>query len=169
MTEPATTAPTPALQKSPVLAGVLSAFPGVGHIYDGLYLRGLTFFAIILGCIQLAQEEELFGFAVAFFWIFNIVDAMRQATLINYGYATDLGLTDLPETAKPQQGGLWAGGILIIIGVIAILERFFDLDLDFLVDLWPFGLVAFGAWLVWSSIRQRRLAAPSELTATDAD
>jgi len=169
MTEPVTTVPAP-LQKRPGLAAVLSIFPGVGHIYDGLYLRGLTFFAIIAGCIQLAQEEEIFGFAVAFFWIFNVVDAYRQATLINYGYATDLGLTDLPEVAKPEQGGLWAGAILIVIGIIGVLERFFHLDLDFLVDLWPFGLVIFGAWLVWSSVRQRRSSCPpTELATSDAD
>lgn len=164
-------APPPAqLQKSPLLAAVLSAFPGMGSIYNGLYLRGVTFFALAFGCIVLAQREEIFGFAVAFVWIVNIVDAYRQATLINYGYATDLGLAELPQNVRPRQGGVWAGAALILIGVFAILERFFPaIDLDFLVDFWPFALVAFGAWLVWSSLRQRRTPDDTDLAPTEID
>src|SRR5215510_6401687 len=94
--EPPAPAPTPAAapapigQKNPGLAALLSFFPGMGNVYNGLYMRGVTFFLIILSLIGIANRgHDLFGFAIAFFWIFNVIDAYRQATLINYGYTQD--------------------------------------------------------------------------------
>lgn len=151
-------------RKNPTLAFLLSGFPGMGNIYNGLYMRGVTFFLIVVSLIGIvdAGGHDLFGFAIAFFWIFNMVDAYRQATLINYGYAQDLGLVDLPRHPLASQGGLAAGVILFFIGLFAILERYFDVRLDWLFDLWPFGLVLLGGWMVWASIRDRRRAQGSE-------
>jgi cell wall-active antibiotic response 4TMS protein YvqF len=146
-------------QKNPMLAAVLSLFPGMGNIYNGLYLRGLTLFLIIASLIAVAQRHPLLGFSIAFFWLFNVLDAYRQATLINYGYAQDLGLVDLPRHPKAAQGGLIAGVILTLIGLFALLDRFFDIDLGWLFDLWPAGLMAIGLWLVWASLRERRRGA----------
>jgi hypothetical protein len=143
-------------RKNPVLAGFLSLFPGVGNVYNGLYMRGITFFLVITSLIAIAAEgHPLFGFGVAFFWLFNVIDAFRQATLINYGYAQDLGLVDLPRYPRAGQGGVVAGVLLMLIGLVAISEQFFHISLDWLFDAWPFTLVAVGAWLVWSSIRDR--------------
>jgi hypothetical protein len=148
------------VRKNPVLAATLSLFPGVGNVYNGLYMRGVAFFLTIATLITMVvRGHALFGLAIAFFWIFNIIDAYRQATLINYGYAQDLGLVDLPSHPRASQGGVAAGVLLTLIGVCAIGERYFNLDLDRLFDLWPFALVAVGGWLVWSSIRDRRRAA----------
>ena len=160
---PAAAAPAPLGQKNPGLAALLSFFPGMGNVYNGLYLRGLTFFLIILALIAIVDRgKDLFGFAIAFFWIFNVIDAYRQATLINYGYAQDLGLVDLPRHPRAGQGGVAAGVLLFFIGVFAILERYFDIRLDWLFDLWPFGLVVLGAWMIWASLRDRRRVQASE-------
>src|ERR1700759_4161627 len=97
---PAPSALPPAIgRKNPALAALLSLFPGMGNIYNGLYLRGMTFFIVVASLIGLVVHggHDLFGFAIAFFWLFNIIDAYRQATLINYGYAQDLGLLDMPK------------------------------------------------------------------------
>ena len=144
-------------QKNPLLAAFLSLFPGVGHIYDGLYLRGLTFFLIFFSLVGLADQANnpIFGFAAAFFGLLNIIDAYRQAVLINYGYAQDLGLLDRPKAPRPGQGGLAAGVILTVIGVFSILDRFFDVDVRWVLDLWPFILVLIGVWLIWGAIRER--------------
>jgi hypothetical protein len=150
------------VRKNPVLAATLSLFPGVGNVYNGLYMRGVTFFLTIATLIAIVVKgHALFGLGIAFFWIFNVIDAYRQATLINYGYAQDLGLVDLPHHPRASQGGVVAGILLSLIGLAAICERYFDLDLERLFDLWPFALVAIGGWLVWSSIRDRRRAAGS--------
>jgi hypothetical protein len=150
-------------RKNPGLAALLSLFPGMGHIYNGLYMRGVTFFLIVLALIAIADRgHDLFGFAVAFFWIFNVIDAYRQATLINYGYAQDLGLVDLPRHPRASQGGVAAGILLAAIGLIAMLERYFYIRLDWLFDLWPFGLVLLGSWMIWASLRERRRAQGGE-------
>jgi hypothetical protein len=152
--------PAPIGQKNPGLAALLSFFPGMGNVYNGLYMRGVTFFVVVLTLIGITSRggNDLFGFAVAFFWIFNVIDAYRQATLINYGYAQDLGLVDLPRHPRASQGGLAAGVLLFFIGLFAILERYLYIRLDWLFDLWPFGLVLLGGWMIWASIRARRRA-----------
>jgi hypothetical protein len=157
---PSAVAPPPVLRKHPALAAFLSIAPGLGNVYNGLYVRGVTFFLIILSLAAIAdrRNNELFGFAAAFFWLFNVIDAYRQATLINYGYAQDLGLTDLPRHPRASQGGLAAGILLTLIGLIALADRYLSISLDWIFDLWPFALVAGGLWLIWAAIRDRRRA-----------
>ncbi len=84
------TAHRDAFAKNPLLAGFLSLFPGMGNVYNGLYLRGVTFFLIVGGLIGAVESgaPEIFGFAIAFFWIFNVLDAYRhpdQGTLRTWG------------------------------------------------------------------------------------
>ncbi|MFY9822363.1 MAG: hypothetical protein WAM82_13350 [Thermoanaerobaculia bacterium] len=156
---PAAAATPPFLRKNPALAALLSLVPGMGNIYNGLYLRGITFFLVIASLIVIVtRDHPLFGMAIAFCWIFNVLDAYRQATLINYGYAQDLGLLDLPRHPRAGQGGLVAGILLTLIGLFAVIDRYFDVRLDWLFDLWPFALVAAGIWLIWGAIRDRRRA-----------
>lgn len=163
--EPAAPAPDPSIaaalppavgRKNPGLAALLSAFPGLGNIYNGLYMRGVTFFLLIVSLIAITENgHAMFGMAVAFFWLFNVIDAYRQATLINYGYAQDLGLVDLPRHPRASQGGALAGIILVLIGTVALLDRYFDVPLEWIFDLWPFVLVLGGVWLIWASMRDR--------------
>lgn len=142
--------------KNPLLAGGLSLFPGMGNVYNGLYMRGITFFLVIASLIIISERHNIFGLGVAFFWIFNVIDAYRQATLINYGYAQDLGLIDLPRHPRASQGGIFSGILLSLIGLFAIADRYFVIDLEWLFDLWPFALVAIGVWLIVSAVRDRR-------------
>jgi hypothetical protein len=142
---------TPAL-KNPLLAAFLALFPGIGHIYNGLYLRGVLFFLVAASLIQVASEEEIMGFAVGFVWLFNVLDAYRQATLINYGLAQDLGLLDRPRRPGAFHEGLAAGILFFLIGLVALLERFFVIDLELVFGFWPVVLMALGAWLVWGAI-----------------
>jgi TM2 domain-containing membrane protein YozV len=147
-------------RKNPALAALLSLFPGMGNIYNGLYMRGLTFFLVIASLIGLVVHggHDLFGLAIAFFWLFNVIDAYRQATLINYGYAQDLGLMDMPKVPRAGQGGLVAGALLALIGVAAILDQYFNINFDWIFNVWPFGLVAIGLWLIVASFRDRQRA-----------
>lgn len=156
-TAPAAAAAQSPLPKNPWLAGLLSLFPGLGHVYDGLYLRGLTCFLIVAGLIRLSETSDgLFGFAVAFFWAFNVLDAYRQATLINLGYASDLGISDAPRRPGAGQGAIAAGIILFTIGLLAALDRFLRIDLEWIAELWPFGFMVLGAWLVGKAVLRRR-------------
>lgn len=150
--------PKPSGYKNPTLAAFLSLFPGIGNLYNGLYMRGLSFFLICTSMIFLVVEHPgpLFGMAIPFFWIFNMVDAYRQATLINHGYGQDMGIDEPPKMARVGQGGLMAGVILFVIGTIALLEQFdMRIDLDWLIDLWPAFLMAIGAWLIFDTVREK--------------
>jgi hypothetical protein len=155
---PAAALPAAISRKNPGLALVLSIFPGMGNVYNGLYMRGLTFFLVIacLNGIVADGRHPLFGLAIAFFWLFNLIDAYRQATLINYGYAQDLGLLDMPKVPRAGQGGMIAGALLSLVGITAIADRYFDIRFDWIFDLWPFALVAMGLWLIVSTVRDRR-------------
>jgi hypothetical protein len=152
--------PPPLGRKNPGLAALLSLFPGMGNIYNGLYMRGMAFFLVIASLIALVSrgDHPLFGLAIAFFWLFNVIDAYRQATLINYGYAQDLGLLDMPKVPRAGQGGLVAGGLLALIGVAGILDQYFNINFDWIFNVWPFGLVAIGLWLIVASFRDRQRA-----------
>jgi hypothetical protein len=159
--QPVAAVPPPVGRKNPGRAALLSLFPGMGNVYNGLYMRGLTFFLIIvslLGIMTSGRGHELFGMVVAFFWLFNVIDAYRQATLINYGYAQDLGLLDLPKVPRAGQGGIVAGVLLTLIGVASVLDRYTLIDYDWFFQLWPFALVGVGIWLIVASFRNRRPA-----------
>jgi hypothetical protein len=144
------------LAKNPLLAAFLSLFPGVGHIYNGLYLRGVLFFLAAASLIQIAANEEIMGFAVAFVWLFNVLDAYRQANLINYGLAQDLGLLDRPRRPGPFHEGIAAGILFFVIGLVALIDRFFAIDLELVIGFWPVVLMVLGAWLVWGALSDRR-------------
>jgi hypothetical protein len=160
---PPPVAPAPAAQrdaihqKIPFLAGILSGFPGMGNIYNGLYLRGLIQFLIVASLVNMMDHHgtPFLGMSLAFFWIFNVLDAYRQAVLINFGYSQDLGLIDQPQRPRAGQGGLVAGIILTALGIIAFLDQYVDVDLRWLYDLWPLAIVAVGVWLIAASIRDR--------------
>lgn len=167
---PAATAPAfpppaagqlPFERKHPLLAAVLSGFPGMGNVYNGLYLRGLIQFLIVAGLMGLVDHagNAFFVMTMIFFWAFGILDAYRQAMLINYGYAQDLGLLDQPQRPKAGQGGLIAGIILTLLGIVATLEQYVDIDLRWLYDLWPVFLIGVGLWLIAAAVRERNRAA----------
>src|SRR2546422_11175153 len=81
-------------RKSPGLAGFLSIFPGLGHLYLGLYQRAFAFagaFCLLIFFNSHGRMAVLSGPATAFLWFFAIIDAVRQAKAINRGYVSESG------------------------------------------------------------------------------
>ncbi len=158
--------PAPPTQSSPTtrtpfLAALFSVFPGLGNVYNGLYLRGVTVFLICSGLIALASgthppEAVLLTFAVIFVWLFNIFDAYRQATLINYGYAPELQTPVKPRNAPYGSGGMVAGIAVFLLGLYGLLRERFDIDLSLLVEYWYLLFMAFGAFLIAQTVMLRR-------------
>ncbi|WP_163536219.1 hypothetical protein [Gracilibacillus sp. YIM 98692] len=79
------------MNKSPILALFLAFFPGFGHLYLGLKIRGVLYPFFFLGALGLAfvtgvyvYDDFVFIFfflAAAFIWIVNMLDIV--ITLIN--------------------------------------------------------------------------------------
>jgi hypothetical protein len=145
-------------RKSPALAFVLSLMPGVGQIYVGYYQLGFTHAIIVASIIALLDSnnlraaEPLLGVFLAFFWLYNVVDAWRRAEFYNNALA-GIGPAKLPdEFAAPSGRGTLAGGAaLVIVGLIALSNTVFGLPLDWLEHWWPVALIAVGAWLIYPS------------------
>ena len=157
--------PTPpavvAEKKSPGLAGVLSMFPGLGHLYLGLYQRAFAFAgAFILG-IGFASHRagEFFGPLIAFVWFFAIIDAVRQAKAINRGYVAEAGYAPEEHLRRAATGtaGLTWGVILVGLGALWLLDRYVDIDWSFM-ETWgtPSALILLGLVLVISHVRRKR-------------
>ncbi len=143
----------PLQKRTPWLASFFSLFPGLGNVYNGLYLRGITFFVIIFGLIGVGasssnRSEGPLIFLIMFVWLFNIFDAYRQATLINYGYTADLELPSRQRLPAWSPGGLVLGVAVFLIGFYFFLHNRFDFDLSILFDNFDLLLMAFGALLI---------------------
>lgn len=137
--------------KSPALAGVLSAMPGLGHIYLGLYQRAATFFAVWVLVIAFVERADAGALAmmIPFWWFFVLIDAVRQAKAIN---ATGLPESNiaLQEGSFKPTGSLMLGVLLILFGTFFLIDKFVTINLRWLVEYWPVLLIAFGAWQVFS-------------------
>jgi len=145
-------------RKHPLLALVLSAMPGLGQVYVGYYQRGFVH-AIVVGTLLalihsgLGPLTPLAALFLAFFWLYNIVDAGRRAVLYNEALAGRAGI-ELPEDFKsPALRGSIPGGLAIIaVGGVLLSNTLFGVSLDWVRDWWPAALIIFGVYLVGRSI-----------------
>ena len=149
-------------RKQPLLACVLSLMPGLGQVYVGYYQRGFVHAIVVATIITLLASnavrglEPMFGLFLAFFWLYNIIDAGRRAAL--YNYALDgIARMELPEDfAMPGMKGSIVGGIiLVVLGSILLSNTLFNYSLRWLEDYWPLAPIFFGVYLVGKGIMAR--------------
>lgn len=148
--------------KSPALATVLSLMPGLGQIYIGYYEQGFVNILIVASLIALLHNgvgrlEPLFGFFLAFYWLFNLVDAYRKASFYNQALA-GLGPMQLPKESgiTPGRGSVAGGVALIVLGALFLAHTRFGYSLAWLEDWWPVALLLLGAYLVSRAVLDRR-------------
>lgn len=153
----------PTRRKSPALAGILSMMPGLGQVYIGFYRRGfiqmLTVAATIAALSSGAGSgglEPLFGMFLSFFWLYNVIDAIRMANFYNEAMA-GVAPEDLrKELAGAGKSGSVGGGVLLIaFGLLFFLHQQFDMPLDWLKDWWPVVPIGFGAYLLYGGLKDR--------------
>lgn len=148
-------------RKKPLLATVLSAMPGLGQVYVGYYQRGFVHAITVAVLITLLVSDlggltPLAAIFLAFFWLYNLVDAGRRAALYNQALAGGSEM-ELPDDFKaPDFGGSIAGGAaLILIGLILLSHTLFGASLEWLEEWWPVALVGVGGWLLYKAIQER--------------
>jgi len=154
--------------KSPALAACLSCMPGLGQVYVGFYQRGFIHAVVVAGIITLLASgtvptlAPLFGLFLAFFWLYNIIDAARRASLYNQMLAGNPAI-EMPEDFKmPSTGGsIFGGACLIAFGFVLLLHTRFDMSLEWMHDWWPAALMIFGGYLLVKAIQERQVKEPA--------
>ena len=88
-------------RKSQGLAMFLSLMPGLGQVYVGYYQQGFINIVVVASLIALLDSgvgalDPLGGLFLAFFWLYNIIDAGRRAAAYNQSLI-GLDEAELPE------------------------------------------------------------------------
>ncbi len=152
-------------QKKPILALVLSLMPGLGQIYVGFYQQGFVNIIVVASIIAVLTRgvpeymEPLLGLFLAFYWLYNIVDAGRRAAFYNQALA---GITDTPVPAEfkslTEKGSMVGGIALVLLGIFFLSHTRFGMPLEWLEQWWPMALVLAGVFLLyqnWSNGKNR--------------
>jgi hypothetical protein len=162
---PVATAYVPVVErKSGALAGFLSMFPGLGHLYLGLYQRAFAFGGAFILCISLTSHGRggaFFGPLIAFIWFFSIIDAVRQAHAINRGALTEGGIAPSPQIAKAREStaALTWGVILVGLGALWLIDRYVDVEWFWdVMNSWggPAAFILLGLILIITHVKRKR-------------
>lgn len=151
-------------RKSPGLAGFLSIFPGLGHLYLGLYQRAFVIggaFIVLCSLTSHGRGGAFFGPMIAFVWFFGIIDAVRQAKAINRGQLAEGGWAGEQQVKKAAAGtgALTWGVILVGLGALWLANEYLDLEgLWDIMDTWggPVAFILLGLILIVSHMMKRR-------------
>ena len=145
-------------RKSPAMATWLSLMPGLGQIYVGYYQQGFTNILVVAGIITILASsfmrgaEPFFGTFIAFYWIFQMIDANRRAHHYNR-VMEGLAGEDVPEgfSMPTSKGSMLGGGVLVLIGVLFILDLNFNVSMEWVENWWPLILILVGVNLVYKA------------------
>lgn len=170
---PAAPAPVPGVpvRRSPGLAVVFSCFPGLGHLYLGLYNRAFMIFASFAICIWLSERSGHLGILIPFVVFFGFIDAYRQAQALNLGLTPEPIMGEVQKRPAARGGRLGFGIFLLLVGLVLLYNQFNPIDFTFLEDWWPLLLVLAGIYMLAAHFiekqRQAKRASDLELPPTD--
>lgn len=144
--------------RSTALATVLSLMPGLGQVYLGYVQQGFLNIMVVASLIALLASDAgaltpLLALFLAFFWLYNMIDANRRAILLNQRL---LGLApgELPEDITPSlRGSIFGGLALILGGLVALAHVRFGLSLAWVQHWWPMAIIGLGIYLVWKAVK----------------
>ncbi len=145
-------------RKSPAMATWLSLMPGLGQIYVGYYQQGFTNILVVAGIIAILASsfmqgaEPFFGVFIAFYWIFQMIDANRRAHHYNR-VMEGLDGEDVPDgfSMPTSKGSMLGGSVLVLLGVLFILDLNFDISMQWVENWWPLILILVGVNLVYKA------------------
>jgi len=145
-------------RKSPAMATWLSLMPGLGQIYVGYYQQGFINILVISTIIAILASsfmrgaEPFFGTFIAFYWIFQMIDANRRAHHYNR-VMEGLAGEDVPDgfSMPSTKGSMLGGSVLVLVGVLFILDLNFDISMEWVENWWPLILILAGVNLVYKA------------------
>ena len=150
---------------NPAVAGILAGFfPfGVGAVYCSQYAKGLAhlliFALLVFGADHAGSYDWVFGIGIAFFYIYQIIDAVRTARALQEGQpAPDpMGLAQTFSMGEKFDSGKVPVGAVVLIGlgVLFLLHTIGIMEYGF-ERYWPLLLVFFGGWLFYRNYERSR-------------
>ncbi len=149
---------------NPTVAGILAGFfPfGVGAVYCSQYAKGLSHLVImVLLIIGVSSDvpwymHMVLGIGIAFFYVYQIIDAVRTARAIQlgepapdpFGLASMFGSSGGPgipsERTESTTKVPVAAAVLIGLGLLFLFNTAFDFSLH---RYWPLILIVLGVYL----------------------
>jgi LiaI-LiaF-like transmembrane region len=142
----------PSTGPSPGIALALGFIPGVGAAYCGQVMKGIIQVLIFITLWALAGRVDFFGWAVAAFWIYLVIDSYQTARAKQLGRQVPewFGLSDMKMTAP-------VGAVIFIgLGILFLLDNFGIPVFRQVGKFWPVLLIVAGVLLL-----QRRMGGGS--------
>jgi hypothetical protein len=154
----AATRPASGPNPNPAVAGILAGFfPfGVGAVYCSQYAKGLAhllvFVLLVFGADRAGNWDWLFGIGIAFFYVYQIIDAVRTAHALQAGQpAPDpMGLGQAFSMGdKFDSGKVPIGAVVLIgLGVLFLLHTMGIMEYGF-ERFWPLIIIFLGGWMFY--------------------
>ena len=141
-------------EKNPSLAAFLAIFPGMGAIYNGNIIKGITYmliFTILIVLTDNAQDPDaiVFGLMIGGFFIFHIIDSYNEATKINQNV-----LNEQNPSGYKEDLSLFSAIIVLMIGIVFQLVNFDLITFRQVTRLWPLVLIIFGIKIVYNYFKR---------------
>ena len=154
---------------NPAVAGILAGFfPfGVGAVYCSQYAKGLAhlliFALLIFASDHAGSWGWIFGIGIAFFYVYQIIDAVRTAKALQegqpapdpLGLGQTFGMGEKFDSNKVPVGAV----VLIGLGVLFLLHTMGFWEFGF-ERFWPLILVFLGAWMFYRNWERTSRACP---------
>jgi hypothetical protein len=136
------------------LAAFLAIFPGMGAIYNGNIIKGITYmliFTILIVLTDNAQDPDVvvFGLMIAGFFIFQILDSYNEATKTNQNV-----LNEQNPSSYKEDLSLFSAIIVLMIGIVFQLANFDLITFRQVTRLWPLVLIIFGIKIVYNYFKR---------------
>jgi len=141
-------------EKNPSLAAFLGIFPGMGAIYNGNIIKGITYmlvFVILIVLTDNAQEPDavIFGLMIAGFFIYQIIDSYNEASKINQNI-----LAEENPTSSKEDLSMFSAITVLVIGIVFQLANFDLITYRQVTRLWPLVLIIFGIKIVYNYFKK---------------
>lgn len=148
--------------KSPGVAAFLSLIPGLGSAYNGVVIKALVHFAVIVGLWEISDlfDSNFFWWGGFAFYVYSIFNAFQDAKRLNLGENLSAEDEKLKRLLR-EKTNIWGTG-LIGIGVLTILR--WVLPHSFITGLWPLLLIAMGVFLLFMYRRDSRPKVTNQLS-----
>ena len=128
--------------KTPAVAAALSMIPGLGLLYIGYALKGISYMLIMAALIVLqvhasGNEHIVYGLLIGGFYIYQIFDAHNEARKIEK-YGREIG----------QQSTLFNAITILTLGILFQLAELHIVSYRKLSRFWPMIIIAIGIKII---------------------